>query len=411
MNARPLRLLFVTDVFPPGGYGSGQSTHALARGLRERGHEVRVVVAAPAWRYNVGEFDGFRVWRPGTPMLMLPTAAGEFGIGPGWLLRRLVQEWHPDVIHAQHVRSALAVTRTAGSVPTVVTVRDHWPVCFYGTKLSDAPCPGCLAGTRSPCNARKGDTSADAVRRTAKATGMRAVLAARRFALRRASATVAVSGAIAAELAPVVAPVRLRVIPNGIAVPEPGPPPALDLPPRYFLYVGKLAAHKGADRLPTIVTALPDNTPPLLVCGDGPEADMLRANDPAGTRLRLLGVLPNAEVLALMAGAVALLSPARWDEPLSRTHLEALAVGCPVVATATGGTAETVDEGETGYLIPRDAPAPAFAARLRDIASDDTLRARMGDAARAKCARQFAMPHVAATIERLYLGLAGGDAT
>lgn len=406
MSARPLRLLFVTDLFPPGGYGSGQSTLALARGLRERGHEVRVAVAGVAWRYAAAEYDGFPVWRPDG--VALPAALGELGIGPGGTVRRLVREWRPDVIHAQHLRSALVAVRAGRGVPTVVTVRDHWPVCFYGTKLSDTPCPGCLTGTRSPCNARKGEPHADRARHAAKAAAMQAVLAARRAALQRAAAVVAVSGAIAAELAPVVAPARLHVVPNGIAVPAPGPPPAPDLPPRYFLYIGKLAAHKGADRLPAIVAALPPNTPPLLICGDGPEEQALRTADPTGRRIRLLGVLPNADVLTLLTGAVALISPARWDEPLSRTHLEALAVGCPVVATATGGTTETVDDGITGYLVPRDAPAADFAARLAHLTEDDALRARMGDAARAKCARQFAMPHIAATMEALYRDLTGG---
>ena len=51
-----------------------------------------------------------------------------------------------------------------------------------------------------------------------------------------------------------------------------------------------------------------------------------------------------------MQRAIALITPARWPEPLSRTHLEALAAGCPIVATDTGGTREVIADGVTGFL-------------------------------------------------------------
>ena len=399
-----MRVLFITDVFPPfsGMGGSGWSTYHLARGMRERGHEVRVVVAVPTTRLSETEYDGFKVWRSDINARSLPaTALNLSALGAGRVVRMLRRTWHPDVIHAQHVLSALVAAQTARETPCIVTVRDHWPICFYGTKLADVPCPTCLHGTHSPCNMRRGSANAGFLRHTAKASAMRVLLAQRRRALRHAAATVAVSGAIAAELTSIIPPARLRVIPNGIVPTTPGALPARDLPPRYFLSVGKLAAHKGADRLPAIIAALPPDAPPILVCGDGPEEAALHASDPDGTRLRLLGIVPNADVLALMAGAVALISPNRWDEPLSRTHLEAMSVGCPIVATATGGTVEAVEDGVTGYLVPRD-DLYGLANRLARLAADDALHARISAAARAACTRKFGMTHVAATMEALY---------
>ena len=368
-------------------------------------HTVRVVIAAPTMRLSETEYDGFKVWRSDTnARSLIATALSLSALGAGRVVRMLRRTWHPDVIHAQHVLSALVAAQTARETPYVVTVRDHWPICFYGTKLADMPCPTCLHGTHSPCNMRRGSANAGFLRHTAKASAMRVLLAQRRRALRHAAATVTVSGAIAAELTFIIPPARLRVIPNGIVPTTPGALPARDLPPRYFLSVGKLAAHKGADQLPAIIAALPPDAPPILVCGDGPEEATLRASDPDGTHLRLLGIVPNAEVLALMAGAVALISPNRWDEPLSRTHLEAMSVGCPIVATATGGTAEAVEDGVTGYLVPRD-DLDGLANRLARLAADDALHARMSAAARAACTQKFGMTHVAATMEALYLSV------
>jgi len=400
----PIKILFVTDVFPPfsGMGGSGWSTYHLARGLRERGHDVRIIVAAPALRLIETAYDAFPVWRSHTDARTLPPASFSISsLAAGRVMRGLRRQWQPDVIHAQHVLSALVVARTARGTPYIVTVRDHWPVCFYGTKLADAPCPACLHGTRSPCNSRRGSEDAGNVAHRAKATTMRAMLVQRRQALRGAAAIVAVSGAIAAEITPIAARDRVHVIPNGIVPAAPDAPPALGLPPRYFLYVGKLAAHKGVDRLPAIMAMLPADAPPILLCGDGPEGAAIRAADPTGTRLRLLGIVPNSDVRALMAGAVALVSPNRWDEPLSRTHLEAMSVGCPIVATDTGGTADAVEDGVTGFLVPRDDVA-ALATRLIRLADDNALRTRMGDAARAACERKFGMAHIAAAMESLY---------
>jgi glycosyltransferase involved in cell wall biosynthesis len=283
-------------------------------------------------------------------------------------------------------------------------VRDHWPVCFYGTALADAPCPGCLVGTRSPCNERRGSPAAPRIARRAKAMVMRRTLDLRARVLRDAAAVTAVSHAIGSEIGPLLDPARLHIIPNAFdeaMIARATLPGDLVLPERFFLYAGKLSPHKGADILPALVRALPRDAPPLVVVGEGALAQTLRATDPTGTRIRLLGQVANTTVLALMARSVAYLFPSRWAEPLSRTPIEAQMMGCPVVATATGGTAETVIDGETGFLTAPDDVA-AMARHLTALATDTALRQRMATAAYERTRATYALPAIAARVEAVY---------
>ena len=72
--ARAMKVLLATDAFPPVSGGSGWSTHALARGLRARGHDVLVVRPRPGEPRQIREasFDGFRVLEIGAPAPHVP---------------------------------------------------------------------------------------------------------------------------------------------------------------------------------------------------------------------------------------------------------------------------------------------------------------------------------------------------
>jgi len=385
----PLRILFVTDAFPPHSYGSGWSTYHLARGLRAQGHDVRIVLAQPSPRIVATEYDGFSVWRaqPGARTFN-PALFAVNGLGPGRIVRRLVRSWSPDIVHAQHINALLVASHAARVLPLVVTVRDHWPVCFYGTALAVAPCPGCLVGTRSPCNPQRGSEHAPEAMHLLKRAIMRGMLRQRQVFLSRAADVIAASDAMQRELRAVVSPSRLHTIPNAVDLSlfsADSGTPSPDVPIPFYLYVGKLSAHKGADLLPAIANRLGGDTPPILVIGDGPLEESLRSHGPD---VRLLGRLPNEDVIALMQRAIALITPARWPEPLSRTHLEALAAGCPIVATDTGGTHEVVADGVTGFLTAVD-DVEAMAAHLHTLASDDALHIRMATASRERAARLF----------------------
>jgi glycosyltransferase involved in cell wall biosynthesis len=394
---RPLRILFITDAFPPHAYGSGWSAYHLARGLRAQGHEVRVILAQPATRLEATTYDDFPVWRARpTDRTYNPALFAAYGLGPGHVARALLHRWQPDMIHAQHVNSALIAHRVAAGTPYIITVRDHWPICFYGTALVNARCPSCLHGTRSACNARRGSPHAPRIAHLVKAITMRAMLSQRGRALRAAAGVIAASEAIEGEVRTVVRSDTVTRIPNAVdqaAVASADASSIPDLPERFFLFAGKLSAHKGADMLPAIMRMMGGDTPPLLIVGDGEEEATLRAAAREGLPIRVLGRVPNTAVIGLMGRAIALVTPARWPEPLSRTHLEALASGCPIVATDTGGTGEIVIDGITGYLTAVG-DTGAIADHLAALAADSGLRETMAAASRARSAALFSLAAV-----------------
>jgi len=81
--------------------------------------------------------------------------------------------------------------------------------------------------------------------------------------------------------------------------------------------------------------------------------------------------------------------------------IEAMLTGLPVVATDIRGPREQVRNGETGFLVPPMTDAP-LAEALTRLASDQALRARMGEAGRAMALEKFDEAKVMArTVELL----------
>ena len=86
------------------------------------------------------------------------------------------------------------------------------------------------------------------------------------------------------------------------------------------------------------------------------------------------------------------------------TAIEALASGCPVVATRVGGVPDVVRDGEDGLLVePGD--EEALAAALRRLALDPELRTRMGAASRDRMVSRYAVARLIDDIDALYRGL------
>ena len=90
----------------------------------------------------------------------------------------------------------------------------------------------------------------------------------------------------------------------------------------------------------------------------------------------VLGPLDPPALAAEYARADAVLFPVEWAEPWGLVPLEAMAVGRPVIATGTGGSAEYLRDGENCLLVAPAAPGRLRAAAER-LATDPALRARL----------------------------------
>jgi glycosyltransferase involved in cell wall biosynthesis len=185
-------------------------------------------------------------------------------------------------------------------------------------------------------------------------------------------------------------PERTVVIPNAIDVGAFAQAP-LDGSPPLLASVGRLQAPKDFVTLAHALGQLPAGSFRALIVGDGPDREAV------ATALREAGVTDNVKLAGELPGAAEALANADVFILSSRSEcfpisiLEAMATGLPVVASAVGGVAEEVVDGETGLLVaPADADGLADA--LRRLVTDAALRRRLGAAGRARAVAYFDLP-------------------
>ena len=413
-----MRVLLVTDSFPPGCGGSGWSTYELARGLAGRGHTVEVVQPRPGTAgTHRRTYDGLTVEDVGAAAPDVPFVRNYFKNERLWaslerVLSSRLREHPVDVVHAQHVLTtlpAVAAARAAG-VPAVATVRDYWPVCYWSTLILDpsaeALCPACTAANMTRCIRPRGGAGWPLA--LPLIPYMRSNLRRKRRGLAAADRVIAVSSVLAADLVqrtPELDPARVVQIPNPVDVAgiraAGAAPPAIDGP--YVLYSGKLEVNKGADLLMRAAAGA-GLRQPLVVVGDGRLRPALEAEArERGIQARFVGWLPREEALGWVRHAAALVFPSRGPESLSRVLLEAGALGVPIAAMDTGGTRDIVVHKQTGLL---SSTTEALAADLARLVADRALATRLGAGAQAHVQATFDQASVIDRIVSLYGELA-----
>lgn len=175
------------------------------------------------------------------------------------------------------------------------------------------------------------------------------------------------------------------------------------------LSVGSLMPSKGHE-LVVMAAAAASSRPTVQIVAPRPDAaeqDRLsRIARNCGVTISFEIGISDAELSQLYTSAICTVYLAQ-REPLGLVSLEAQAHGCPVVVAAEGGLPETIVDGVTGWSCARD---PRAAAALIDRLSDEPLRLRMSEAARAH-ASAWTWRASAAEVERLLAAAAGDGRT
>jgi glycosyltransferase involved in cell wall biosynthesis len=129
--------------------------------------------------------------------------------------------------------------------------------------------------------------------------------------------------------------------------------------------VGRIVPEKGVEVALAALAQLPEAS--LVLDGPGDHLPAARAE---------FRHSKGGDVAATYAEADTVLFPVTWAEPWGLVPLEAMCVGRPVVATATGGAAEYLRDG-VNALVVEPGDAGALAAAVRRLAEDEELRARL----------------------------------
>jgi len=210
---------------------------------------------------------------------------------------------------------------------------------------------------------------------------------------------------------------QARVIHNGVALerfrpqePSPALREQLGLADgdRVLAIVSRLTPWKGhrtlLEALPRVAAAHP--TVRLLVVGEpafwtSDYAEELAALAEAlGLADRVLFLGRREDVPELLALSEMLVLPSE-DEPFGRVIVEAMAMGLPVVATATGGVPEIVVPEETGLLVPPRDP-PALAEAVVTLLDDPERSRAMGQAGRERVSGLFDADATARRVQDVY---------
>jgi glycosyltransferase involved in cell wall biosynthesis len=349
-----MKVVVVSGIWPPDPGGPASHAPALADFLAERGHAVEVVTTADA-----------------------EPEARSYAVT--WAARRSP---------LRHTRSALLV-RAAARRADVVYATSMIRRAAIGARLARRPLVVKLVSDevfeRATRGGRYGGTL-DEFQRVGGGGRLRFLRATRNAALKRARHVFCPSSYLRdVALRWGLDAGRVTVLPN----PAPAIPTMptreklraeLELDGDVLVFAGRLGPQKAVGVLLDALQRVSDVS--LVIAGDGPERSALerRALELGlDARARFLGSVPRETVLRLFRAADASVLPSAWEN-FPHTIVEALAVGCPVIATAVGGVPEVVRDGENGLLVP-SGDAAALADSIERFFGDASLRERLRDAA------------------------------
>ncbi len=171
----------------------------------------------------------------------------------------------------------------------------------------------------------------------------------------------------------------------------------------FILFTGKLRYYKG---LQFLIEAMPEIRAPLVVIGNGPMENDLKAlasNYDVADRVHFIGEVSDDDLAAFYHACSLLVLPSVYrSEAYGLVQLEAHACGKPVVSTRLGTGVEFVNvDGKTG-LIVAPADSSALAEAVNKLLADPERRERMGEFARRRAQNEFDLQLMFERVEAVY---------
>jgi glycogen synthase len=387
-----VRICLVSQEYPPGRVGGiGTQCQVKARSLAARGHEVEVLTGGDGAALASRDDAGIAVHELGAPGGQFPVYRTEtYWLGYTWAvlgaLRSLSAALPFDVVDFPDYGAegyAFQLDRQENDA-TAVAVHLHGSLGMFHERIGWPE-----AGDRlHRVGTFMEDLSIEAADRLLAASRSIAALTAARLGIALDEIDV-VEGAVDTDAF------------------APAPAPGASGGER-LLFVGNLVANKGVltalDAFIRLAPSRPALSLQIAGAGDEHVAEELRARAAAAgvaSRVSVLGFVEHHELAGLYRSAEVLVGPSQYEGGLGMAYLEAMACALPVVASAAGGAAEAIVDGETGILLEGNA-AEEVAAAVERLLAEPPLRARMGAAGRERVLERFSVERYGARVAESY---------
>ena len=303
----------------------------------------------------------------------------------GTAMARLL-EAHPDIciahLHIYHSRLTAAILRPLfdAGIPIVQTAHEYKLICpNYSLFVDGEICTKCVTGSNFNC-----------VLHRCKGGIARSTLAwvehevSNYFGARSAVDTIICISKFQQRMMQKAGIQRdkLALLYNGVNL-DAFSPKTSNGDKSYYLYFGRLAPTKG---LQTLLKAFSITGHSLILAGDGPLEDSVKAAAASAENIKFLGKVTGEELSVLVASAKAVVVPSEWHEPFGLTVIEAQASGTPVIGAKVGAIPELILEGVTGYTFAAGSVTGLVSAVRRMELADHYA---MGSAARSSVEEHF----------------------
>lgn len=354
------KILLVSNFYPPAAIGGAEIVaHRQAKSMVARGNSVVVLTGVTGENgrkigsLSLDEVDAIPVYR-------LVLKSNDSNENFHWDHARncmisIINSHDIKIVHFHNVTGLganLISMAHAMGLRTVVTLHDHWGVCFKNTRLLNN---GDLCKDTNDCAS---------CQRSIQTEGTDLPIRLRRdyvaSCLERAGVLLSPSQYLAESYHEFLGDNRkVQVVSNGIDLDHIKAIPKTSSERVRFLCLSYLGEHKGIPLLLEAARRLVrdealENKWELTIVGKGHLHDWVKrtiAANQLGDTVHLLGHVEHDDVIAMLPHVDVLVLASIWPENQPVSLLEAIASGTAQLASRIGGNVELVEDGVTGYLF------------------------------------------------------------
>ncbi len=401
-----MKILMVSEFFPPVMGGLERHVAELSRALAEKGHKVKVLTIGWKGLQPYEKQDSLEIFRisgifqrfgflygnknrrfhPPMPDLVLAKKISSF-----------VKDFWPDIIHCHGwIVYSVLQSKKFFNVPLVVTFHDYGLICpkrtmLRGTSICRVPfTTECISCARDGLGSYKSKPTFWGIR-------------ANRSKIKLVDRFIAVSSFVkdVHQKYLDLGESKICVIPNfhSPVVNEELATAGIELPRDFILFVGTFSFSKGVDVLLKAYKKLKTDVK-LVLIGFKYHNFNFQPNE----NIIILENQPHHIVMKAWRKCRFGVVPSVWPEPCPTVALEAMACGKAVVASDIGGLKDIVVHNETGILVP-PGDAEALALAMGRLIDEPKLAGEMGEKGRKRLWEYFSLALVVEQIEDLYNSL------